>query len=355
MLEKLPDPFAAEIEAQPASIRRAAAGLFDQLRALRRVPAVKNGRQLVFTGMGGSYATCYAPVTSLASAGIPGLMVDSAELLYFRRPILGGATLLIVVSQSGQSAEVVRLIEELDEAPGRPFVVSVTNGLENRLSRMANVAIDSRAGHELGPSTMTFAAALVVLAAVARLLQGESAEDAVAHVAAQAPAAAEAIERLLVNRQVEADRLRQWLGDRPVLTLLGRGAARAAAEMGALTLKEAARFPAEAMQSAQFRHGPLELAGQDTAAVVVATEPETKTVDARLVSQLAQAGVAVLRISCDREPPDSTPSVVLGQLGRDLAPAAAIVPIQLLAWRLAVERGFAPGTYTHATKVTTDE
>src|SRR2546421_6117528 len=187
LLEKFPDPFAAEIGAQPAAIRRAAAGLHDQLRALRRIPAVKNGRRLVFTGMGGSYATCYAPVTTLASAGVPGLMVDSAELLYFRRPILGGATLLIVVSQSGQSAEVVRLIEELDHAPERPFIVSVTNGLENSLSRMANVAIDSRAGHELGPSTMTFAAALVVLAAVGRLLQGESAEDAVAHVAAQAP------------------------------------------------------------------------------------------------------------------------------------------------------------------------
>src|SRR5438105_1312153 len=156
LLEKFPDPFLAEIAGQPAALRRSAAGLHDQLAVLRRVPAVRNGRQLIFTGMGGSYDTCYAPVTALASAGISGLMVDSAELLYFRRPTLSGATLMVVVSQSGESAEVVRLLEELHHTPDRPFVVSITNGQNNAVARMADVSLDSRAGQEKGPSTMTF-------------------------------------------------------------------------------------------------------------------------------------------------------------------------------------------------------
>jgi len=143
LLEKFPDPFLAEIAAQPGALLRAAAGLHDQLPALRRVPQVRNGRQLVFTGMGGSYDTCYAPVTALASCGITGVMVDSAELLYFRRPTLAGSTLLVVVSQSGESAEVVRLVEELDRGPERPFIVSVTNGSQNSLARLANAGAGS--------------------------------------------------------------------------------------------------------------------------------------------------------------------------------------------------------------------
>src|ERR1700740_1652310 len=85
LLEKFPDSFVSEICGQPAAMQRAADGLHAQLASLRRIPAATNGRRLVFTGMGGSYATCYAPVTQLASVGIPGVMVDSAELLYFRR------------------------------------------------------------------------------------------------------------------------------------------------------------------------------------------------------------------------------------------------------------------------------
>jgi glucosamine--fructose-6-phosphate aminotransferase (isomerizing) len=355
LLEKFPDPFLAEIAAQPAAIRRAAAGLHDQLEALRRVPAVRNGRHLVFTGMGGSYDTCYAPVTALASSGISGVMVDCAELLYFRRATLDGHTLMVVVSQSGESAEVVRLIDELDGAADRPFVVSLTNGTANSLARRANVALDSRAGVEQGPSTKTFAGALVVLAALAEILGGRPADEAVVSVDPQAQAAADTVEGLLDLMDDRAQRLRGWLGDRPVLTLLARGAGRAASEMGALTLKEAARFPAEAMESAQFRHGPLELAGKDAAVVLMATEPATRELDARLASQLVKAGVAVLHVACDGPHVDGAETIAVGPLDRLLASAAAIVPVQLLAWRLAVDRGFDPGTYTRGSKITTHE
>ena len=355
MLEKFPDPFLAEIAAQPGALLRAAAGLDDQLPALRRVPQVRNGRQLVFTGMGGSYDTCYAPVTALASYGITGVMVDSAELLYFRRPTLAGSTLLVVVSQSGESAEVVRLVEELDRGPERPFIVSVTNGSQNSLARLANVALDSRAGQEQGPSTMTFTGALVVLAALAQVLSGRSADEVVAGVGADAQAAAEAVERLLPMIDDRAEPLRAWLGDRPVLTLLARGAGRAASEMGALTLKEAARFPAEAMQSAQFRHGPLELAGREAAVVLIATEAATREVDRRLAAELVGSGVAVLHICGDGEAVEGTHTIRLGAVDRALIAAPAIVPVQLLAWRLAVDRGLKPGTYTRSSKITTRE
>ena len=81
------------------------------------------------------------------------------------------------------------------------------------------------------------------------------------------------LDRLTAEPERSADEMCAWIDGRPNLALVGRGSARAAAEMGALTLKEAARMPAESLQAAQFRHGPLELAGPKLAVIVIATEP----------------------------------------------------------------------------------
>ena len=85
--------------------------------------------------------------------------------------------------------------------------------------------------------------------------------------------------RLTAEPERSADEMCAWIDGRPNLALVGRGSARAAAEMGALTLKEAARMPAESLQAAQFRHGPLELAGPKLAVIVIATEPRTRDLE----------------------------------------------------------------------------
>jgi glucosamine--fructose-6-phosphate aminotransferase (isomerizing) len=357
LLGNLPDPFRAEIAGQPEALRRAARRLADQQAVLRDVGSRATGASvLAFSGMGSSYDACYAPVTHLGGRGVAAVMADAAEVLHFRLPSLGPRALVVVVSQSGRSAEVVRLAEALRAGPARPFVVAVTNGLENPLAGLADLALDTGAGEEHGPSTMTFAASLVILAGLGRVLGGETDIGRVlAGVRADAERAAGNVETMLEHAEELAARLSGWLEDRPVLALLGRGTARAASEMGALTLKEAARFPAESLEAAQFRHGPLELAGAGTAVAVVATEPATRELDLGLAEELAGYGTAVMVVSADGAGPDRAERVAIGELERMLAPAAAIVPLQLLSWRLAVDRGRDPGAYVIASKVTTRE
>jgi glucosamine--fructose-6-phosphate aminotransferase (isomerizing) len=125
--------------------------------------------------------------------------------------------------------------------------------------------------------------------------------------------------------------------------------------MGSLILKEAASVPAESLQTAQFRHGPLELAGPDLAAIIFATEPETRGLDLALAEELIDAGSAVLIVGSDTEGPSRAMRLGVGSLHRSLAPAVSVIPAQLLAWRLALSRGRDPGMYTRASKVTTRE
>ncbi|MFL5796869.1 MAG: SIS domain-containing protein [Actinomycetota bacterium] len=358
-LGRFPDPFLEEIAAQPAAIRRAAGALRAQIDPLERLARIvadpaRPRRSAVFTGMGASYAACYAPVTVLAGLGVQASMVDAAELLHFRRGLLSRDTVVVIVSQSGRSAEAVRLVAELDSSAG-PTVVAVTNGPDNPLALSAKVALDTHAGAEVGPSTLSFGASVVVLAAVADVLAGRPVSSALTTAEANAGAAACSAEGLLDEPAASADRFRAWFDDRPAVVLLGRGAARAASEVGALVLKEAARVPAEALESAQFRHGPLELAGRDLAAAVVAIEPATEDLDRALAAELAAAGGSVLVIGRTATGEAGEREVMIGQVDRALAPSVAVVPFQLLAWRVAVDRGFSPGMLQIASKVTTRE
>jgi glucosamine--fructose-6-phosphate aminotransferase (isomerizing) len=355
-LGNFPDPFLGEIARQPEALRRAATALLEQRSALEEIrEAGTTARTVVFTGMGSSYDACYPAVNDLAGRGVPSLLVDTAELLHFRRPILSHETLLIIVSQSGESAEIVKLVGELSKQRGRPTVVSITNGLDNDLAKRANITLDTSVGKETGPSTMTFVAAMAQLSGIARLVAGDGVDTAIDRTRTAAEGAAQAVERLLDDPEASAAELAEFLGGKGVTVVLGRGPARAAAEMGALTLKEAAGLAVESLETAQFRHGPLELAGPDLAAIVIATEEETLDLDVGLADELAKAGSAVLVIGRgSRGSPDAL-RIDVGSTDRTIAPAVSIVPIQLLAWRLAVMRGREPGAYVRASKVTTRE
>jgi glutamine---fructose-6-phosphate transaminase (isomerizing) len=356
-LGNFPDPFIAEISGQPAAVRRAAEGLAEQGGALDVIGASARKRSIVFTGMGSSYDACYPAVAELARSGIAAVMLDASELLHFRTGMLGPSTLLVAVSQSGESAEVVRVTRLVLEGDEPPTVIAVTNGVDNELATLADVALDTRAGKETGPSTMTFAGSLVVVAAVARVITGRASDEVCDELRTGAAAAAVEMERILANTGLP-DELVAWLGARETVVILGRGPARAAAEMGSLTIKEAVGMPVESLQTAQFRHGPLELVGPGLAAIVIATEPETRGLDVGLAAEMRAAGAGVVLVTEEAEDAEGLEGalkVTTGSLDRALAPAVSLLPSQLLAWRLASLRGRQPGSYYRATKVTTRE
>ena len=301
-LGNFPDAFVAEIAGQPDALRRAADGLAGQRERLDALSRRRAGR-VVLTGMGSSYHAAYPAVAVLAERGVLAVHVDAAELLAFRTPALDADAICVVTSQSGRSAEVVRLAETLRERPSSPLLVAVTNGVANPLAASAHLTLDTRAGEESGPSTMTFAASLLALGAIADVLGGADADVAVARAGDRASSAADAIDGLLADGDELAERIAAVARARSVVAILGRGPARAAAEMGALTLKESG-VNAEAFAGAAFRHGPYELAGPDLGAIVIATEPETEQPDAAIVEDLRAAGASVAVIGPSVRDPD---------------------------------------------------
>jgi glucosamine--fructose-6-phosphate aminotransferase (isomerizing) len=360
------DRYLEEIRGQPAAIRRAAAALERQAGALRRLAALADRRPLVLTGMGSSHDACLAAAAALGAGGTLATPIEAAELIHLRPRLLAGSGILVVVSQSGASAEIVRLAEALHALPRRPYLVAITNGPGTPLAARADIALDTSVGQETCPSTMTFAGSLVVLAAVAGVLGGGGGggpgPGAAARVAAvldqvaiTAEAAARAAEELLVTRWTTGDHLLAWLGARRTIVALGRGSGLAAAEMSALTLEEAAGLPAIALPTAEFRHGPLEIVGPDVAVILFALEPATATLDRAFATELAAGGAAVLLVGPTGATEPGVETIAIGGPRGILAPAVAVIPVQLLARRLANARGRHPCELTRASKVTTRE
>ena len=364
-----PDAWLTEILGQPAAMERAAAALVaraDLLADLADLAAARRrGSQIVLTGMGASAAACAAAATVLGVAGLLATPIETAELLHFRLPALATDGTLVIVSQSGASAELLRLLDVLASSPKRPFVVGITNGAANPLARRADLSFDTAAGAEAGPSSGTFAATLVTLAGIVRVLvrvhrdgpRADVVADGVAiatRVRQLAGAAARGLEAVLAAAPETAAALDAALAGREHRVILGRGTARAAADVGALTFKEAAAFGCEAQDPAAFRHGPMELAGPRLGVVIVALDPATAPFDAALGAEIAAAGGGLVLIGPTTAPPGVT-TVPIPGVDPLLAPALALAPLQLLAHRLAVSAGRRPGVLLHAAKVTTRE
>ena len=351
------DPLLGEIGRQGAAMRGAAAALGHQADAIRAIARDRPDGRIVLTGMGSSLAAGHALVATLGRAGIPVDLVNAAELLHFGLPTLDARTTLVVVSQSGRSVEVVRILDALPGgAGGRPFVVGITNGPANPLSDAADVALDIAVGDELGPATMTFAATLVALDALGRLLlTRDRAAAVVDEVTRAAGDAALAIDRLTQDRPALIDAVTGWADGRRTLVIVGRGVGRAASDMASLTLKEVAGVAAESMISADFRHGPLELVGPDLAIAFICVERETDAIDRAFAAELGRGPTSVLVLEQSADAPAGVRSIVIGPVAGSLAPAVAVVPFQLLARELAIAAGRRPGAFRHASKVTTTE
>lgn len=351
------DHYLAEILGQPGAFRRAARAMAAQGDTLRALAARGPRGPIVLTGMGSSYDACLAAAAALGAAGILATTVETAELLHVRGPMLAESGLLVLVTQSGLSAEAVRLagsVRGLD-ADRRPLVLAITNGAATPVGALADLVLDTNAGPELGPSTMTFAGSLVALATVSGVLGGDPVEAVITHVEDAAAVAATASQELLEGPEATGDRLAAWLGDRPTIVALGRGVGLAAAEMTALTLMEASAVAAMALPTAEFRHGPLEVVDPAVAVILFALEPATEALDLAFAGELAAAGAAVLFVGPAGAVQPGVEMIAVPACRGILAPAAALGPLQLLARQLAAARGRRPESFSRASKVTSRE
>jgi glucosamine--fructose-6-phosphate aminotransferase (isomerizing) len=300
--------------------------------------------RIVLTGMGSSFYALHPLTLDLIQQGYTAMMLETSELVHCQSSLFDSKTLIIAVSQSGRSAETVRLLEVNER---RAAVLGITNTADRLLARQADAAVLTSAGEEFSVSCKTYVSTLLALKWIGDVFANRDLEVA----KAGARNAASAVQSYLDCWEDHVDKLTQDLKDVQRLFFVGRGASLAAAGTGALIVKESDHFHAEGMSSAALRHGPFEILNHQTLVVVFAGNSTTANLNRRLAQDIREhRAIAELVSENAANSPFRLPSAPEAMLS-----ILEIIPAQMITLALAVLAGREPGRFERVSKVTTTE
>jgi glucosamine--fructose-6-phosphate aminotransferase (isomerizing) len=338
-----------EIHEQPEALRQSIAGRVTRsdriwleelegfegtLRDVERIELIACGTAY--------YAALIGAAALQAWTGIPARATVGSEFRYSPPP-LDPATLIIAVTQSGETADTIAPTRLAREA-GCP-VIAVTNTVGSAITRDADRVLFLRAGPEMAVAAsktfVTQVTTLVMLAAAIARARGSLSDETEHELGAALRALPDAATRTLELAARSADLARRYVNSRGFM-FVGRGYTYPAALEGALKLKEVSYVHAEGYAAGELKHGPISLLDAECPLVAVATRSSTydklisnvmegRARDARVIAVATEGDPQIERFADDVcWVPDTHEA---------LSPVLAIIPLQLFAYHVAVARG----------------
>jgi len=320
--------------------------------SLHAASAVARGASgVLLVGMGSSRAASLTAATTIGTRW-PTQVHEAGELLHYGMRTIGPDALVVLVSQSGRSFETVAVGQQL-RAAGHARIIAVTNDPSSPMASLADVVLPIEAGDEATVSTKTWITSFAVLTMLAAtLVHGEDASPGI-------PGAVLEAVRVTCEDERLADAAAEQLAVCTALVVVARGPALAAADYGALILKETTAIPVECMAGGSFRHGPFELIGPAVGVIVLAPSGSTRELCVSLAQETATLGSPTWLICDDAgSSPAQTERLRVTTLRRVpevYSPLTLGVPLQRLAANLARMRGREPGVLLRSRKVTDRE
>ena len=275
-------------------------------------------------------------------AGLP-CQVEIASEYRYRKAVVSPGTLFVALSQSGETADTLEALHMARRA-GYIGVLTICNSPQSSMVRESDLVMMTQAGPEIGvASTKAFTTQLISLLLVTLMLARRRGmtEEREAELVPQLYRAAAAVEQALAMNDTLRD-LAENFAEKHHALFLGRGPMWPVAMEGALKLKELSYIHAEAYAAGELKHGPLALVDEEMPVVVVA--PTNELLD-KLKSNMkvVHARGGQLYVFADRDSGlKREPGVTVVEMphaDRLIAPIVYTVPLQLLAYHVAVLKG----------------
>jgi glucosamine--fructose-6-phosphate aminotransferase (isomerizing) len=332
-----------EIYEVPYSILRTASAV--QLKYLemasriilqsRRTIVIANGTSL-HAGMVFSYYLAEL-------AGITPLVVSSSEFPLYYVDNVGVGDVVVAISQSGETSEVLRSVYEARLRGAT--VVGLTNNINSRLTRFSNIYLPIAAGPELAvPATKTFTSTLALLYILAKHVGVAAGRVGKAELGGLWEKLEELSRTILSNLNSLSAQTREaaeYIHRCTSGYVVSRGITYPLALEGALKIKESSYLHAEGVEGGELRHGPISIL--DRSVFTIFIEPLEGSAAADMLNLVAESvsyGSPVVLLSHSLEGLDlPVKAVRVPKVSRHLMPIALAVPLQLLAYWLAVLRG----------------
>ncbi|MGM0345523.1 glutamine--fructose-6-phosphate transaminase (isomerizing) [Streptomyces sp. Adlamb9] len=273
--------------------------------------------------------------------------VELASEFRYRDPILGGRSLVIAISQSGETMDTLMALRHAREQGSKVLAICNTNG--STIPRESDAVLYTHAGPEVAvASTKAFLTQLVACYLVALYLcqvRGTKWGDEIQAVIKDLSKIADEVERVLETMEpVRA--LARTLAGKDTVLFLGRHVGYPVALEGALKLKELAYMHAEGFAAGELKHGPIALVEEDMPVVVVVPSPRNRSLlHDKIVSNIQEIRARGARTIVIAEEGDEAVVPYADHLIRIpatptlLQPVVATVPLQVFACELAAARG----------------
>jgi glucosamine--fructose-6-phosphate aminotransferase (isomerizing) len=307
-----------------------------KLASVERVVLIGMGTSLHAAMIGKRYFEEFARVPA---------ETDNGSEFRYRDPVLSPNTLVVSVSQSGETVDVLEAMAVAKAAGALQVTICNTEGAQT--TRVADGTVYTRAGLERGvASTKCFTAAAVALYALALRLgvaKGHLDAEQVRVRLAELSRLPDAVARMLdrgANPKIR--RLAVRYSNAQHLLFLGRALAFPAAMEGALKMKEISYIHAEGYAAGEMKHGPIALIDSSFPTIAIATQHALRSKMISNVQQVQARGGPVLSVVTegDAELAEMSDAVLeVPPVSELLEPIAASIPLQLLAYYVAIQRG----------------
>ena len=270
--------------------------------------------------------------------------IDIASEFRYRDPVLDANSLVIAISQSGETIDTMAAARYA-KAQGC-LLIGVTNVVDSALARDSNAVLYTRAGPEIGvAATKTFTTQLVALQLLGLYLaqvKGSRDEGSLVHLAAAVRSLPKLVEEAL-EASSDINVISQKFAHTRDVFFLGRSGDFPVAMEGALKLKEIAYLRAEGYAAGEMKHGPIALIEPGVLVVGVATDTHVRAKTISNMQEMKARGATIVMVverGHEREVEEVADHVLTVPPGPDLiCTVTAVVPLQLLAYHIASAHG----------------
>ncbi|MFN0032612.1 MAG: glutamine--fructose-6-phosphate transaminase (isomerizing) [Flavobacteriales bacterium] len=339
-----------EIHEQPRSILDSIRGRLNMNQGMVKMSGVDaheskwvNANRILIVACGTSWhAGLVAEYLFEEFARIP-VEVEYASEFRYRDPIIQPGDIIIAISQSGETADTLAAIELAKERGA--FIFGVCNVVGSTISRATHSGAYTHAGPEIGvASTKAFTAQVTVLYQLALAVaqkRGTIAQERISRLVAELHSIPAKVEEVLKTNAI-VETIAEIYKDHRNALYLGRGYSFPVALEGALKLKEISYIHAEGYPAAEMKHGPIALIDDEMPVFVIATQghsyekvvsniQEVKARRGKIIA-IVTAGDKVVKELADH-------AIEIPKTDDSLVPIISVIPLQLLAYHIAVMRG----------------
>ncbi|MEM3608996.1 MAG: glutamine--fructose-6-phosphate transaminase (isomerizing) [Candidatus Bathyarchaeia archaeon] len=317
-------------------------------------------KEVFLVACGTSYHACLAASYMFSKlAFLATYPVIASEFIEQHGKSVNIDSTILAVSQSGETADTLASVNAARQRAAT--ILGLTNVIGSTLTRVSRVYISQQSGPEIGvAATKTFTSQLSVLAQLALRLakkRGKVSQDEMDFLAEKLEKLPDIVETIIKTQEEKVKQIAKKYKDAKVFFFLGRGISTATAYEGRLKLMEIAYVPAIAFPAGESKHGPISLIEPGFPVVFICPKDEThktlignmmemKARGASIIAIIEEGDEEIKRLADDYvEVPKGIPEI--------LSPIPFVVPLQLLAYYMTVEKGYDPDTPRNLAKSVT--